>query len=204
LEVWNPRVRSETENINCEYLVRTSRLGRASLTEPSFRYTSPLGIQEKLIATFKPSTSRTAPPSLYKTPPYVTADPVVSAFNLSSSQAEATGSIPAPSELSNATPVAPASATAQGSSQDVDFGRRFIVLATDGLYDCLSSEEVVALVAGHLDGLKGDKTKNEVLGRLQSGSDQTSLVSPHKPREDKDKGRRFTFEDSNLSTHLVR
>lgn len=77
------------------------------------------------------------------------------------------------------------------------------MLATDGLYDCLSSEEVVALVAGHLDGLKGDKSRTEVLGRLQE-SQAASLVSPHKPREDKEKGKRFTFEDQNLGTHLVR
>ena len=163
-------------------------------------------MQEKLIAAFKPSTSRTAPPSLYKTPPYVTADPVVSVTSLASplSPSEAAGGRPAQSSQgSNATPIAPADQTATPGTA---VGKRFIVLATDGLYDCLSSEEVVALVAGHLDGLKGDKSRNEVLGRLQESeaTKQAALLSSHKPKEDKEKGKRFTFEDQNLGTHLVR
>ena len=165
---------------------------------------SPLNMQEKLIAAFKPSTSRTAPPSLYKTPPYVTADPVVSVTNLGSTSALSVD-IQAPS--GNVTPLASAvDSTSTSASSNAGVGKRFIVLATDGLYDCLSSEEVVALVAGHLDGLKGDKTRNEVLGRLQESevAKGASLTSPHKPKEDKEKGKRFTFEDSNLGTHLVR
>lgn len=166
-------------------------------------------MQEKLIAAFKPSTSRTAPPSLYKTPPYVTADPVVSVTSLASpasSPADA-ATVPAPTQSGNMTPLVPASETASSpASTAAGVGKRFIVLATDGLYDCLSSEEVVALVAGHLDGLKGDKTRSEVLGRLEESEAvrAASLASPHKPKEDKEKGKRFTFEDQNLGTHLVR
>lgn len=164
---------------------------------------SPLTMQEKLIAAFKPSTSRTAPPSLYKTPPYVTADPVVSVTNLASSETNAQGTLAQSNEATNYSPIAPADQTS-GVSNSV--GKRFIVLATDGLYDCLSSEEVVALVAGHLDGLKGEKSKSEVLGRLQQSeaAKQAALTSPHKPKEDREKGKRYTFEDQNLSTHLVR
>lgn len=166
-------------------------------------------MQEKLIAAFKPSTSRTAPPSLYKTPPYVTADPVVSVTSLASpapSSADA-ATVPVPTQNGNTTPLAPASDTPNSpASTATSVGKRFIVLATDGLYDCLSSEEVVALVAGHLDGLKGDKTRSEVLGRLEESEAvrAASLASPHKPKEDKEKGKRFTFEDQNLGTHLVR
>lgn len=155
-------------------------------------------MQEKLIDTFKPATSRTAPPSLYKTPPYVTADPVISVTTLARPSSES------PSVAPEARPLA--GATADASRQKPGVGKRFIVLATDGLYDCLSSEEVVALVAGHLDGLKGDKSRSEVLGRLENieAGPSASLVSPHKPKEDNEKGKRFTFEDQNLSTHLVR
>lgn len=172
---------------------------------------SPLTMQEKLIAAFKPSTSRTAPPSLYKTPPYVTADPVVTVTSLASPEMTSSTSETAapdaqPTQSTNYTPIAPANQQAVPTGASSGVGKRFIVLATDGLYDCLSSEEVVALVAGHLDGLKGDKSKSEVLGRLQASdaSGQSSLVSPHKPKEDKEKGKRFTFEDQNLSSHLVR
>lgn len=163
-------------------------------------------MQEKLIAAFRPSTSRTAPPSLYKTPPYVTADPVISVTSLAS-PAKGDDAI-APNELAqsskdtNYTPIAPAGQY----NTSTGIGKRFIVLATDGLYDCLSSEEVVALVAGHLDGLKGEKSKSEVLGRLQKSEafNQAAPPSPHKPKEDREKGKRFTFEDQNLGTHLVR
>lgn len=170
------------------------------------KYKFPLTMQEKLIAAFRPSTSRTAPPSLYKTPPYVTADPVISVTSLAS-PAKGDDAI-APNELAqsskdtNYTPIAPAGQY----NTSTGIGKRFIVLATDGLYDCLSSEEVVALVAGHLDGLKGEKSKSEVLGRLQKSEafNQAAPPSPHKPKEDREKGKRFTFEDQNLGTHLVR
>lgn len=161
-------------------------------------------MQEKLIAAFKPTTSRTAPPSLYKTPPYVTADPVVSVTNLGSPEAGAQDVPVQSNQSTNYSPIAPVDQSSGASNTSV--GKRFIVLATDGLYDCLSSEEVVALVAGHLDGFKGEKSKSEVLDRLQEseGAKQAALTSPHKPKEDKEKGKRFTFEDQNLSTHLVR
>lgn len=78
-------------------------------------------------------------------------------------------------------------------------------MATDGLYDCLSSEEVVALVAGHLDGLKGDKTQAELFDTLSSSKGGADPTSPHKPRSaDATSGKRYCFEDSNLATHLTR
>jgi pyruvate dehydrogenase phosphatase len=191
---------------------------------------SPLGVQEKLIQAFRPNTSRTAPPSLYKTPPYVTALPEVTIFALAANPAAIAGFTPtqrgAPSAtlagppaqsdtLTNYTPLSTSNNTAlpegvptTGSSSR-DVGRRFIVLATDGLYDCLSSEEVVALVAGHLDGLKGDKSKKELfeqIGSVKNDPTAAGTASPHKPRSTAENSatKRYCFEDSNICTHLIR
>ena len=73
-----------------------------------------------------------AMPPTFKTPPYVTARPEVTHRKLS----------------------LPTTSPSQSKS-----ALRFVVLATDGLWDELSSQEVVALVGGHLAGLKGSIPK---------------------------------------------
>ncbi len=166
---------------------------------------SALGVQEKLMQLFKPASTRTAPPSLYKTPPYVTANPEVTTFALSQS-AEGQAS-EQPDKLTNYTPISTATAKsgdAAAPTVPASIGRRFVVLATDGLYDCLSSEEVVALVAGHLDGVKGDKSKNELLSNITVASASGQIASPHQPRSEAAQGKRYCFEDTNICTHLIR
>src|ERR1700761_9621677 len=81
-------------------------------------------------------TIRPAPAGL-KTPPYVIATPVITHQKLS---------LPNPDSLE-----------AKPSSS-----LKFLVLATDGLWDELSSEEVVALVGGHFAGLKGTIPKSSL------------------------------------------
>lgn len=154
---------------------------------------------------FKPASTRTAPPSLYKTPPYVTANPEVTTFALSAGSEEK--AIEQSDKLTNYTPLSTATAASGDTVSPKapgSVGRRFIVLATDGLYDCLSSEEVVALVAGHLDGVKGDKSKSELLSKITVSGASGQTVSPHQPRGEASQGKRFCFEDTNICTHLIR
>lgn len=115
-------------------------------------------------------------PASFKTPPYVTATPIVTHRKFSFGD----GSSDTPKRL----------------------GPRFVVLATDGLWDKLSSEEVVALVGGHLKGLRGvvPKTQLQTLVPTLSGSPTV---------EGKDKIKRnaegsWLFGDDDLSVHLIR
>ncbi|CAO1638883.1 unnamed protein product [Sympodiomycopsis kandeliae] len=97
---------------------------------------------------------------------------------------------------------------------------KFIVMATDGLWDMLSNEEVGSLVAGHLANIKGTvgatHLQNTFLhgkgGPLPSAtqpSNPTQTTSPpqsshgHHPLS-RSAENTFTFHDSNLSTHLIR
>lgn len=94
-------------------------------------------------------------------------------------------------------------------------------MATDGLWDLMSNEEAVGLVAGHLAGMRGSvradelrrlcfqpssksntttpaaASSNETMEQVQHGPSHPLLKSPNHQQT-------FTFEDDNLSTHLVR
>lgn len=122
------------------------------------------------------------PPPSFKTPPYVTALPVVTHRKLD---------IPSPSSPS----------TSKSSL-------RFIVLATDGLWDELSSSEVVSLVAGHLSGLRGPVPRSQLPSlvpldtesgsRAVEGKDQTRLDAKRNTEGS------WAFIDDNVSAHLIR
>jgi pyruvate dehydrogenase phosphatase len=122
---------------------------------------------------------RTAP-ALLKTPPYVTARPVVTHRELSF--------LPSPH-----TPA-------------VDKKRKstlkFIVLATDGLWDELTSEEVVALVGGHLAGLKGTIPKSELQQLVPTATGNTVDGKEKRQRGHEDGA--WAFVDDNVSAHLIR
>lgn len=181
------------------------RVKLTSIAKLTVAFYSALGVQEKLVQLFKPASSRTAPPSLYRTPPYVTANPEVTTFTLSAGAAKTV--LEQSDKLTNYTPLARATEPrndASSSPLPASVGRRFVVLATDGLYDCLSSEEVVALVAGHLDGVKGDQSKSELLSTISVANASGGFVSPHKPRGEAAQGKRYCFEDTNICTHLIR
>ncbi|KAJ3722606.1 protein serine/threonine phosphatase 2C [Lentinula raphanica] len=138
------------------------------------RYKWPLAMQELLNQVFMvgSGTAMRKPPQTFKTPPYVTARPVVTHRKLSSEDASSL---------------------------------RFVVLATDGLWDVLTPEEVVSLVGGHLAGLKGTIPKTTVSSLVPTsianagvdGKAGKQLTRPTKQGS-------WTFVDDNLSTHLIR
>jgi len=116
------------------------------------------------------------PPSLFKTPPYVTARPVVTHRKMS----------------------LPASDGSPPSEKAV----RFLVLATDGLWDELSNDEVVSLVGGHLAGFKGNIPKSQLPSLVPTFSGSQGVSGKNKA--EKQKGGSWAFTDDNLSAHLIR
>ncbi|GJJ07170.1 hypothetical protein Clacol_001370 [Clathrus columnatus] len=126
------------------------------------------------------------PPSIHlKTPPYVTAEPVVTIREDYLPGGKDTGSKK----------------------------MRFLILATDGLWDVMSSEEACALVAGHLSGLRGRINKRDLPEKLggkitvESGGVTKSgeTVQTENGREE-EKGR-WTFseaDEGNIAKHLIR
>ncbi|KAL8279307.1 hypothetical protein RQP46_008344 [Phenoliferia psychrophenolica] len=159
------------------------------------RYKWPLGLQERLAEAFHPGSVRGRPRNYY-TPPYVKATPEVVTIDLSK------GISPPRKSLSSFLPVASSAEPLPPQAQ------RFIVLATDGLYDRLNNDEVVSLVGAHLSGLRGPQSRASVLAHV-SPSSPTAGLGPshtHAPRQEpvRGEGDIYVFEDSNLSTHLIR
>ena len=117
-------------------------------------------------------------PALLKTPPYVTPKPVVTHRKLDF--------IPNPTSPTSTNPKSKL---------------RFLVMATDGLWDELSSGEVVSLVGGYLAGLKGTVSKSELstLVPTVSGSTVEGKDNLHR-----DNAGSWAFVDDNISTHLIR
>lgn len=129
------------------------------------------------------------PPALFKSPPYVTARPVVThrKFTFPSSSPHITPSNPE----ANQKPI------------------RFLVLATDGIWDQLSNTEVVSLIAGHLSGLKGTISKSNLPSLVpvttgsSSGIDGKSTSMVQRKEQAAQEGS-WAFKDENLSAHLIR
>ncbi len=131
---------------------------------------------------------RQAPKDL-KTPPYVTSEPAVTHRKLDF--------IPDPT-------VTPSPNPANGAKSTL----KFIVLATDGLWDELSSSDVVALVGGHLAGLKGVVTKttlaqtvHETKGVMGVDGKSTSVLEKKQQRR---RNGEWAFVDAHIGTHLIR
>ena len=125
-------------------------------------------------------------PSTLKTPPYVTAKPVVTHRPISF--------LPLPAPPASSSPAL-----------------RFVVLATDGLWDELSNEDVVALVAGHLAGLRGAVPRAELPRLVRTAPGAAAGVdgkdAAFRAQQQQQQRRRdgaWAFEDDNVSTHLVR
>ena len=127
------------------------------------------------------------PPSPFKTPPYVTATPVVTHRKLKFDSSAPEGAL------------------------------RFVVLATDGLWDELtyvylsipglfltlsSSEEVVGLVGGHFQGLKGSISKSDLPTLVPTSTENSTVQGKSLRRQTTDKS--WAFVDNNISTHLIR
>lgn len=126
------------------------------------------------------------PSSLLKTPPYVTAEPVVTTTQIEPEKGD------------------------------------FLVLATDGLWEMLTNEEVVGLVGRWIEeqkapqkepgkpwfgGLFGGKGGSDVLPVEGEQSDATGQRQPIRIRQwgvTASESERFVWEDRNAATHLVR
>jgi pyruvate dehydrogenase phosphatase len=80
-------------------------------------------------------------------------------------------------------------------------GRRFLIMATDGLWDRISSEHAVALVGAWLDGERGARPLSAVMEHAHPVA--KSLGSGYHPSPNV-KQTRATFEDANAATHLIR
>ncbi|KAF8915312.1 phosphatase 2C-like domain-containing protein [Mucidula mucida] len=83
-----------------------------------------------------------------------------------------------------------------------EHGIRFLVMATDGLWDELTSEDVAGLVLGHLKGLKGVISKSE-LSSLVPTSTKTATVQGKDQRRQRGSGS-WAFIDDNIGVHLIR
>ena len=98
---------------------------------------------------------------------------------------------------------------------------KFIIMATDGLWDELSNEHAAGLVATHLSGFRGVLGASELHSRCfeANGAKKIALGEPVKEpaaqQQQQQTDRKshplsaqkeasFTFEDENLATHLTR
>ena len=113
-----------------------------------------------------------------KTPPYVIATPVITHQKIS---------------LPN-----PASSESKPSSS-----LKFMVLATDGLWDVLSSEDVVALVGGYFAGLKGTISKSSLPALVPTTVGTPTVQGKEGKRGNAQEGS-WAFVDDNVSAHLIR
>ncbi|KAF8204737.1 phosphatase 2C-like domain-containing protein [Pholiota molesta] len=175
------RIRSEHPKDEEDYVIREGRVLGGLEPSRAFgdaRYKWPRPVQEVLNEAFMVGNAKPLrpPPPLFKTPPYVIARPVVTHRKMS---------------------LAPSSDSAAPEKT-----KRFLVLATDGLWDQLSNEEVVALVGGHLSGLKGKIPKSELPNLVPTASGSQG-VNGKKERTTKKEGS-WAFTDHNLSAHLIR
>ncbi|SCZ91798.1 BZ3500_MvSof-1268-A1-R1_Chr5-3g08143 [Microbotryum saponariae] len=157
------------------------------------RYKWPPGTAERLAQAFHPGSVRGRPKN-YHTPPYVTAVPEVVSVDLSAGL---------PSQRRSLASFLPVSSSSEPPQPQAT---RFIVLATDGLYDRLNNDEIVALVGGHLSGVRGNQSRPSVMNHVNDQSIGTDLSHMHAPRQEPTRGEGdvFSFEDGNLATHLVR
>lgn len=128
---------------------------------------------------FIESTGRTIRPARpgLKTPPYVTATPVITHQKLSLPNPGSPEPKPPPS-------------------------LKFLVLATDGLWDELSSEEVVALVGGYFAGLKGTIPKSSLPGLVPTTAGSPTVHGKGTMRNAQNGS--WAFVDDNVSAHLIR
>ncbi|KDN37421.1 protein serine/threonine phosphatase 2C [Tilletiaria anomala UBC 951] len=212
------------------------------------RYKWDRSLQERLYEAFLPGGRASArpPPKYLQTPPYVTAEPVIEVRKISS------GLLASPSPA--AASFGPEDLASAAESAPPERDLKFVVMATDGLWDMMSNEEVGSLVAGHLAGLKGDVLASTLQAQCfpspaaaaaaSKGAGAPPVLSPpgsargaaasqanqqpnggpdasalflsqvQQKQQQRDAGhplnrapqhlKTFTFEDTNISTHLIR
>lgn len=131
------RMRSEHPASESENVIQRGRvLGGLEPTRAfgDARYKWDRELQGRLYDAFLPGgrASTRGPPRGLETPPYVTATPAVEWRRVGE--------------------------TSSSPNREL----RFIIMATDGLWDMMSNEEAVSLVAGHLAGIKGTIRSSEL------------------------------------------
>ncbi|TKY89217.1 hypothetical protein EX895_001748 [Sporisorium graminicola] len=154
------RMRSEHPPSESENVIQRGRvLGGLEPTRAfgDARYKWDRELQGRLYDAFLPGgrSSTRGPPRGLETPPYVTATPAVEWRRVGE--------------------------TSSSPNREL----RFIIMATDGLWDMMSNEEAVSLVAGHLAGIKGTIRSSELqrhtfqpIDKLHSLPSTTSVPSP--------------------------
>ncbi|KAG8724066.1 hypothetical protein FRC09_000541 [Ceratobasidium sp. 395] len=126
-------------------------------------------------------------PSNLKTPPYVTSQPVITRRGLHFLPSRDYKSQPKAASRSKST-------------------LRFLILATDGLWDELSSSEVVSLVGGHFEGRKGSVSKSELAETVVAPAETAGVEgksAESKAKQGSTEGE-WAFVDENVGTHLIR
>ncbi|SNX82673.1 related to PTC5 - putative 2C protein phosphatase (PP2Cs) [Melanopsichium pennsylvanicum] len=154
------RMRSEHPANESETVIMRGRvLGGLEPTRAfgDARYKWDRELQGRLYDAFLPGgrSSTRGPPRNLETPPYVTATPAVEWRRVGETSASPNREL------------------------------RFIIMATDGLWDMMSNEEAVSLVAGHLAGIKGTIRSSELqrhtfqpLDKLHSLPSAASIHTP--------------------------
>ena len=144
-----------------------------------------------------PGTAARRSPRDLKTPPYVTADPVVTHRKLTF----------LPEALSSSSSSAPSSTTQQ-ADPNIDSTLKFIVLATDGLWDELSSTDVVALVGGHISGVRSPSVAPSTIPVRETsgaaGVEGKDAIKRLKMAGKEENMKKWAFVDDNVSSHLIR
>lgn len=178
------RIRSEHPASEAEDVISRGRILGGLEPSRAFgdaRYKWPREVQEVLYKAFVAGTGKIMrpTPSALKTPPYVIPTPVITHRKLS---------LPYPG-----------SSKPESSSSSL----KFLVLATDGLWDELSSEEVVALVGGYLSGLKGTIPKSSMQTLAPTATGSPTVEGKEHTRGNAHQGS-WAFVDDNVSAHLIR
>ncbi|RKF59873.1 Protein phosphatase 2C-like protein C10F6.17c [Erysiphe neolycopersici] len=181
----NEQARIQKEHPEEEHVIRNGRvLGGLEPTrafgDASYKWSRE--ISERLKASFFGRT----PSKLLQTPPYVTAEPVVTTTQIYPERSD------------------------------------FLVMATDGLWEMLSNEEVVGLVGKWIEKqeskenslswtskfLGGPKNglpiENNAQKKINQGQDGQKVPIRQVQWGLKEEERRFTVQDNNVATHLVR
>lgn len=136
------------------------------------RYKLPASIQSRI---YKQFFGKTLPQNL-KSPPYVTAEPVITTTKINPDQND------------------------------------FLVMASDGLYEMLSNEEIIGLVVKWMEREKMFKPQKSFWNYF--GSNENKLPEVHDISNDKSSkkpfrktrplGSSYLLDDKNVSTHLIR
>ncbi|KAH6915110.1 phophatase 2C family protein [Coprinopsis sp. MPI-PUGE-AT-0042] len=173
------RMQSEHPKEEADDVIRNGRvLGGLEPTRAfgDARYKWPRAVQETLNQAFLVGngTSMRNPPSLFKTPPYVMATPVVTHRKLPLSEGGQPGK-----------------------------PNYFLVMATDGLWDELSNDDVVSLVGGYLSGLKGKVPKSDLRSMVPISTGAEGVEGKRVKKANKVEGS-WAFVDENPSVHLIR